>query len=60
MVRNKRDDNNIHAPAFTITNHTQDLALDCNSTTDAELADVIGEVIRQLVDLGILNGTVTT
>jgi len=60
MPRNQRDNNNTHAAAFTITNHTADLALDCNSTSDGELADIVGEVVRQLSDMGLLNATVTT
>jgi len=60
MPRNLRDNNNIHAPAFSVTNHTQDLAMDCNAAADAEIADVLGEVIRQLIDQGILNGSVST
>ena len=45
-------------PSFAITNHNEDLALNCDSTTDAELADVLGTVIRELIRKGILNGTV--
>jgi hypothetical protein len=45
--------------AFTITNLTQDVAMDCNTAADAELADVLATVIRELIRKGILNGTVT-
>ena len=45
--------------AFTITNLTQDTAMNCDTAADAELADVLGTVIRELIRKGILNGTVT-
>jgi hypothetical protein len=40
--------------AYTITNRTDDRALNCDSTADAELADVIATVIYDLQQLGIL------
>lgn len=46
-------------PAFTVTDWTQDVTLDCDSD-DADLGDVLGTVIKQLIDKGILVGTVTT
>lgn len=45
--------------SFTVTDWTEDLTLDCN-TDDADLGDVLGTVIKQLIDKGILKGTVTT
>jgi hypothetical protein len=45
--------------AYTITNLTKDRAIDCNSTTDGEMADMIGTLISDLIDLGIFQGTVT-
>jgi hypothetical protein len=42
---------------FAVTNLTPDLALNCDSTSDAELADVLGTVIRELIAKGILQGT---
>ncbi len=44
--------------SFTITNWNSDVALDCDSTTDGELADVMGTIIKSLIDQGILKGTV--
>lgn len=44
---------------YTITNFNADVALDCDSTSDGELADVLSTVIRDLIALGILNGTVS-
>jgi len=45
---------------FAITNFTNDVALDCDSTSDGELADVLSTVIKQLIEQGILNGTVNS
>ena len=44
---------------YTITNHNADTALDCDSTSDGELADVIGSLIIDLQAAGIIGGTVT-
>lgn len=59
MVRNQRENNDILAPEFTVTNWTDDVALDCNAAAVAETNDVLGTLIRQLIRLGILNGTVS-
>jgi len=45
--------------AFTITNITQDVAMDCNTAADAEICDVLATVIRELIRKGILNGVVS-
>ena len=45
--------------AYTVTNHTADKTYDANTAADAELADVLGSVIKDLVTLGILQGTVS-
>lgn len=39
-------------PSYTITNDTQDRALDCNDTTVDELADVVGTLIKDLNTIG--------
>jgi len=44
---------------YTITNHNADTALDCDSTSDGELADVIGSLIIDLQAAGIIAGTVS-
>lgn len=56
MVRNQRDNPQLE---FTITNWNSDVALDCDSTSDGELADVLGTVIGQLIEAGILQGSVS-
>ena len=44
---------------YTITNWTSDVALDCDSTSDGELADVIGTLITDLIAAGVIQGTVS-
>jgi hypothetical protein len=51
-------DNYSQGLAFVITNLTQDLAMDCNAAADAEICDVLGTLIRELIRKGIINGTV--
>ena len=43
---------------YTITNHNADTALNCDATSDGELADVIGSLIIDLQAAGIIKGTV--
>jgi len=43
---------------FTVTNITEDYALDCNANSDLATADVLGTLIRELIRAGIINGTV--
>lgn len=45
---------------FTITNYTEDLDMDCNSAADAEICDVLATLLRELIDKGIINGSVAT
>jgi len=52
--------NNIaQVSAFTITNWNEDVALDCDSTSDGELADVLGTLIKELIAAGVIAGTVS-
>ena len=44
---------------YTITNLNSDVALDCDSTSDGELADVIGTLITDLIAAGVVKGTVS-
>lgn len=52
-------DSPIAVSSWTVTDWTEDLTLDCN-TDDADLGDVLGTLIKQLIQLGILKGSVTT
>ena len=45
--------------AWTVTDWTDDHALDCN-TDDADLGDVLGTLIKELIDKGILKGSVAS
>jgi len=58
MPRNLRENNDILSPAFTVTNWTDDVALDCNAAADAEISDVLGTLIKHLIEQGIINGSV--
>jgi len=59
MTRNKRDNNEALALAFTVTNWSAGLSLDCNANNDLLTADTLGTLINQLQLLGIINGTVS-
>ena len=41
------------APNYTVSNLSTDRNLDCDSTNDAEVADVLGQVITDLIAVGI-------
>ena len=43
---------------FTVTNHTAGLSLDCNANNDLLTADTLGSLIQQLIQKGIITGTV--
>lgn len=50
----------IAAPGtWAITNHTSDRTMDCNATTVNELADIVGQIVQDLLSQGLLAGTVT-
>jgi hypothetical protein len=44
---------------FTITNWTSDVAMDCDTAVDAEICDVLGTLIKTLIDQGVIKGTVS-
>jgi hypothetical protein len=41
---------------YTVTNRTTDRTYDANSTSTAELADVLGTLLKDLSDMGIVTG----
>ena len=45
--------------SWTVTDWTEDLSLDCNSD-NASLGNNLGTLIKQLIQLGILKGSVAT
>ncbi len=58
-VNSQLDDLTASGSTYTITNWSTDVALNCTSTTDNELADVIGQIITDLIAAGIVKGTVS-
>ena len=55
MSHNARDN---PSDTFTVTNHTAGLSLNCDANDDLLTADTLGSLIKTLIDLGVLNGTV--
>jgi hypothetical protein len=56
MVRNQRDDGKSE---YIVTNITTDRALNCNEEAGALLvADVLGTLIADLIEAGVIKGTV--
>jgi hypothetical protein len=60
-MRNQRDDSGRNQ--YTVTNIAVDRALDCNevqvSGAVVACADVLGNLIRDLIEAGIISGTVS-
>jgi hypothetical protein len=47
------------ATNFAVTNWTSDVAMDCNAAADAEICDVLGTLIKELIAAGIIRGSVS-
>ena len=45
--------------SWTVTDWTDDHSLDCDSD-DADLGDALGTLIKELIDKGVIKGSVTT
>jgi len=45
---------------FTITDWAEDYALDCNTDAVANANNVLGTLIKVLIEKGIISGSVTT
>jgi len=43
---------------FELTNFTEDYSFDCNTGTLGVTSDVLGTLIRELIQRGVINGTV--
>lgn len=56
MAFNARDN---ASQTFTITNFNEDLALNCDSTSDGELADVLSTLIQELNRKGIIEASIS-
>lgn len=58
-VTGGKRDTSPQTPTFTVTNFTQDIALDCNGEAGClALADVVGTLIRELGRQGIINADI--
>ena len=56
MVRDARD---LSSQNFTITNFTEDLALDCDAAAVAETNDVLATLIQELQRQGIIRADIS-
>lgn len=45
---------------FTVTDYTENVTVTCDGLSNDQLSDILGTVIKQLIEQGILNGTVDT
>ena len=55
MAKNVRDNS---SATFTVTNYTEDLSLSGTEAETANVAASLATVINELIELGILNGSV--
>ena len=56
MVRNQRDNG---VSEYTVTNISADRALNCNENSDLATADVLGTLISDLIEAGVISGSVS-
>jgi hypothetical protein len=43
---------------YTVTNITEDRILNCNENSDLATADVLGTLIKDLIERGIISGSI--
>jgi len=55
MARNQRDESG--ANEYAVTNLVDDRALDANANSDLATADVLGTLIKDLIEAGVISGT---
>jgi len=46
--------------AFTFTNFTENLSVNCDGASNDQLADALATLIGQLMEQGIIKGTIST
>ena len=46
--------------AFTFTNYTELLSIDCNNASNDQLSDALATLILVLMQQGVIKGTVST
>ena len=51
----QRDETRVHE--YTVTNWVADRALDCNGNSDLATADVLGTLIGDLIEAGVISGS---
>ena len=49
----------VRSAAYTVTNHTVDRTYDANASSTSELADVLGTLLLDLINNGLMQGSVT-
>ena len=57
--RDKRDPI-IAQSVFTVSNFTENVTLNCDSASNDQLSDILATLIGQLMEQGIIQGTVKT
>ncbi len=55
-MSNDRDETRLHE--YAVTNIAEDRTLDCNANSDLATADVLGTLIQDLIEAGVISGTV--
>jgi len=56
-TRNLRD-NRATQSAFTVSDWTENVTVTCNGLTNDQLSDILGTLIKQLIERGLILGTV--
>ncbi len=58
----KRDKRDVTGAAvtFAFTNFTENVTIDCNSASNDQLADALATLVGQLMEAGVIKGTVTS
>ena len=62
VATGKRDrrDTTLAGPVFDFTNFTEQLAINCDSASNDQLADALATLVKTLMQQGLLQGTVKT
>lgn len=55
-MANNRDETRQHK--YAVTNITEDRDLNCDENSDLATADVLGTLIKDLIEAGIISGSV--
>ena len=55
---NQRVDSTTITTKFAVTNFAEDYALNCDANDDLATADVLATLMRELIRMGIIDGTI--